>query len=47
MVNPNVTDNEIIEAIDQVKLSYLLKEDNLDKLILEEGKTYLVERDKD
>ena len=38
MVNPNVTDNEIIEAIDQVKLSYLLKEDNLDKLILEEGK---------
>jgi ATP-binding cassette subfamily C protein len=38
MVNPNVTDNEIIEAINQVKLSYLLKEDNLDKLILEEGK---------
>lgn len=38
MVNPNVTDNEIIEAINQVKLSYLLEEDNLDKLILEEGK---------
>ncbi|NMA05491.1 MAG: ATP-binding cassette domain-containing protein, partial [Acholeplasmataceae bacterium] len=36
--NPNVTDNEIIEAINQVKLSYLLEEDNLDKLILEEGK---------
>ncbi|MGI6782163.1 MAG: ABC transporter ATP-binding protein/permease [Acholeplasmataceae bacterium] len=38
MVNPKVKDNEIIEAINQVKLSYLLDNNTLDSIILEEGK---------
>lgn len=38
MVNPNVTDDKIIESIKKVKLSYLLESNNLDSIILEEGK---------
>lgn len=38
MVNPKVDDNKIIESIKKVKLEYLLESNNLDTIILEEGK---------
>lgn len=38
MVNPKVDDNEIIKSIKKVKLEYLLESNNLDTIILEEGK---------
>ena len=38
MVNPNVSDEEIIKSIKKVNLEYLLESNNLDTIILGEGK---------